>query len=807
MEEASCIPGYRNINAQLLYRLQEDYAFVNDIRARKFLYNPYFRKEPEGPYVKEYHEKYSMGGPLNGSVFSPLIKAQQTMNRQCNPFVSYPYGVPRDPPYEKCSKCRGNKKSKKEKREKKEKKRHQSGHLTDHISDHINALFASKLSSPIDYNPLQGNSQHNEENHFYETGDYPVVHYPREGNSQNGNSPYSSFEMTTAHDLEGTYPRTNDVEISCDELERPIENYANYINVDKPEYHYSYNEKANRNSSEKLQKIEEKIFQFRSDPDLSDDRKPPSEEEVNFDVKGEDQFSTMFADSDGGSASPHNAEAQNEAEGFLSQYINDIEKKGPNGRKHQREGSTSGDNPYDTPVRVKRDAEDLYDNEIVAAKMNAQEKRKTPKTLEVQPVDGAKRDKNDKQPIKQVKICEHENVLNKYSVTESCKMGDTTNGRLKVGVLSGRGAHDSNSPRSPRSPRSPHSPHTPHSLFNQRDTERGKASEHYGRVCRQAIPKYEAAKDVVQLRHKRETTNTPQMSTSNEEDKWSAISAKKIAPKYRKGYYPNRDIMTPKKKTEKKELTYKNSKIAIGRTKSLRFRRDTVTFATKNINFQHRKKSILSKQKSMAEPKLKKQNTVALKRRKTMSRLNSMKKPPYTIVLNKKKVINMNKGMHPSENRKDKISGTTNTPLAARRMLARSKTKVLVDNETKIFKKENVKMVSSNPFNPIASSVESSRRNELENGKQKKELGTVGSANKRESAQHLSTNADKKKIYHNSVRNKLKSKKEEMFQNIISLTKNMKEKPLKKKYNDQIDPRDLLSVTSNNSSVAVDDDL
>ncbi|EDL45195.1 hypothetical protein, conserved [Plasmodium vivax] len=804
MEEASCIPGYRSINAQLLYRPQEDYAFVNDIKARPFFYNPYFRKEPEGPYVKEYHEKYPMGEPPNGCVFSPLTMAQQTMNRQCNPFVSYPYGVPRDPPYEKCSKCKGNKKSKKEKREKKEKSRHQIGHHNDHQS----GSFASKLSSPIDYN-----QPHNEENHFDQTRDHPAVHYPQEGSSQGGDSPYSSFEMTTAHNLEGSYPRANGGESACDELESPIRNCAEYVHVDKPDYHYSYNEKANKNSQEGLQKVDGNFVQHRSDPHLSDDGEHPSEQKVTFDVKGEDQFSTMFADSDEERSSPHNAEAQNEVEGILSQYINDIKKKGPNGRKHQSKGSTSGDDPCDTPVRIKRDAEDLHDNEMVAVKMSAQEKGKTPKTSDARPGDGAKRDKHDKhdkQPVKQVKICEDENVWNKYSVTESCKKGDASNERLKVEGSSGRGAHDSRSLHNSRSPRSahiPHSPRSPHSLLSQRDTERGKTSDHHGRACKQATPKNEAAKrEVIQARHKRETANVPQMSTSNEEDKWGAISAKKSAPKHRRGgYYPHKDIMPPKRKTEKKELTYKSSKIAIGRTKSLRFRRGTVTFPTKNINFPHRKKSILSKQKSMVETKLKKQNTVALKRRKTMSRLSSMKNPPYTIVLNKKKVINTHKGIHPLENKKDKTSGTT-TPFGARKMLARSKTKVLlIDNETKIFKKENVKMVSTNPFNPVASSVESSRRKEPQNEKEKRETDTTGSG-KRESA-HLSANADKKKPYQGSVRSKLKSKKEEMFQKIISLTKNMKEKPLKKKYNDQIDPRDLLSVTSNNSSAAADDDL
>ncbi|EUD67066.1 hypothetical protein C922_02650 [Plasmodium inui San Antonio 1] len=794
MEEASCIPGYRKINAQLLYRPQEDYAFVNDIKARQFFYNPYFRKEPEGPYVKEYHEKYPFGEPLNGSVFSPLTMAQQTMNRQCNPFVSYPYGVPRDPPYEKCSKCRGNKKSNKEKRKKKEKNRHQSGHQS--------GLFASKLSSPIDYNAPQGDSRHYEENHFDQTRDYPAVHYPEEGSSRNGDSPYNSFEMTTANDLEGTYARSNDGESACNELESPIENCADYVHVDEPEYHYSYNEEANKNSQKGLQMVHGKFLQQRSDPHLSDDGQRPSEQKVTFDVKGEDQFSTIFADSDEERASLHDAEAQNEVEGILSQYINDIKKKGPNGSKHQTKGSTSGDDPYDTPVRIKRDAEDLHDNEMVAVKMNAQEKGKTPKKSHPPPGDGAKRDKHDRQPIKQVKICEHENVWNKYSVTESCKNRETSNERLKVEGSSGRDAHDS---QSPRSPRSLHNSRSPHSLFNQQVSERGKRPDRHGRFCKQATPKYEAAKkDLIQSRHKRETANTQQMSTSNEEDKWGAISAKKGAPKQGKGYYPHRDIMPPKRKTEKKELTYKNSRIAIGRTKSLRFRRGTVTFPTKNINFQHRKKSILSKQKSMFEGKLKKQNTVALKRRKTMSRLSSMKNPPYTIVLNKKKVMNMHKGIPPLENKKDKMSGIT--PVGARKMLARSKTKVLlIDNETKVFKKQNVKMVSRNPFNPIASSVENSTRNEPENGKQKKETDMTGSA-KRESV-HLSANADRKKNYHASVRNKLKSKKEEMFQNIISLTKNMKENPLKKKYNDQIDPRDLLSVTSTNSSAVADDDL
>ncbi|KJP89560.1 hypothetical protein AK88_00771 [Plasmodium fragile] len=786
MEEASCIPGYRNINAQLLYRPQEDFAFVNDIKARQFFYNPYFRKEPEGPYVKEYRETYPIGEPLKGCVFSPLNMVQQTMNRQCNPFVSYPYGVPRDTPYEKCSKCRGNKKGKKDKREKKEKKRHERGQQID--------LFASKLSCPIDTNPPQCNAQHNVQNHFDPAGEYPTVHYPEERSSRNGDSHYSSFDMTNAHDLEGTYAGYNHVENTCDGLDSPVENCADYVHVDKPEYHYSYNEKANRNSQEGLQKVDGICSQHRGDPNLSDDGERPSEQKVTFDVKGEDKFSTMFADSDEDMASPHNAEAQNEVEGILSQYINDIKKKGPNGRKNQRQGNTSGDDPYDTPVRINRDAENLHKNEMLADKMRAQEKGKTRKTSDMRRDDGAKRGKHDKQPIKQVKICEHENVWNKYSVTESSKKRDTSNERLKVGDSSGTGAHGSHSPRSPRS------------LFNQCDNERAKASDHQGRACKQATPKYEAAKEnVIQSKHKRETANTPQMSTSNEEDKWGAISAKKGAPKHRKGYYnPHRDIMPPKRQNEKKELTYKHSTIAIGRTKSLRFRRDTVTFATKNINFQHRKKSILSKQKSMFDTKLKKQNTVALKRRKTMSRLNSMKNPPYTIVLNKKKVINTHKGIHPLENKKDKMSGNT-PPFGARKMLARSKTKVLVDNDTKIFKKENVRMVSKNPFNPIAPSVEIFTRNERENGKQKKETDTTGSV-KRESA-HVSANADKRKTYHGSLRNKLKSKKEEMFQNIISLTKNMKEKPLKKKYNDQIDPRDLLSVTSNNSSAAADDDL
>lgn len=53
MNETSYIPGYRDINVQAFYRPQEDYAFANNIRAKQFIYNPYFKKELKGPYIKK----------------------------------------------------------------------------------------------------------------------------------------------------------------------------------------------------------------------------------------------------------------------------------------------------------------------------------------------------------------------------------------------------------------------------------------------------------------------------------------------------------------------------------------------------------------------------------------------------------------------------------------------------------------------------------------------------------------------------------------------------------------------------------
>ncbi|GAW79665.1 hypothetical protein, conserved [Plasmodium gonderi] len=761
MEEACCIPGYRNINIQMLYKPQEDYAFVNDIKAKQFFYNPYFKRELEGPYIKEYHEKYEIDKPLKGSVLYPFILTQNKLNRQCNPFVSYPYGVPRDPPYEKCSKCKGKKKSKKEMKEKNDKNNYEKG------------LFVSKSRLFINNSHPQNDSKNSEANYSDQNRNYHNIDHTQEGNNQVGNS--ASFEMFLEHNFKNIYPQENyangkfinpeeiDDENNCIKLKNTISNCVNYVDVPKSEYYYSYNENANRNSQVELLKVNGEKVQGKSNLQLSDYSEDPSEQKSTFDEKEKQQFSTIFADSDE-MLSRHNEDVKNEVESILSHYIYDIKNKATKEKKrNESKKSISMEKQYIASEQNNNDTmEDVHDGEMVSKNMNVVKEEKY-----------VKRDKHNKHPIKQVKICENENIWNKYNVMESYKKRNISSENLK----------DKNSLH--KNTRSLHNPH---------DSEKGKKLDQHSRFCKMINVKQETTKkDFLLSKNKKENDHmyAIQMSTSNEGNKMISNSSQKTEEKYRK-IYPNKENVSPKKKNEKKELTYKNSRITIARTKSLKVRRGTVNFAIKNNNFPHRKKSILSKQKSLVETKFKKQNTIMLKRRKTMSRLNSTKQPLYNITLNKKKV-NAQKSFQNLHNRKSK-----NHAFTERQTLARSKTKVLNDNETKIFKKAEVKMISKNPFNPIKSSTETSKISEFEIMMQK--VGKYQTQNNRKTSVHLNMNMDSDKLRNSSIRNKLKSKKEKLFENIISLTKNMKEKPLKKKYNDKIDPRDLLSATSNNSS-------
>ncbi|SBS81041.1 conserved Plasmodium protein, unknown function [Plasmodium ovale] len=751
MEVVSCIPGYGDINVETLYKPQEDYAFVNDIKAKQFIYNPYFKKEPMGPFIKELYENYVSDKILKRPMFSPLILLQKKMNTQCNPFVSYPYGVPQDIVCEKCPKCKGNKKNKKEKC-----KKNRKNHLK-------NYTFTSKLSLP-NSNITSDILQINKENFYDNNEEFSIISYSQ-GDSHTNH--FSHHEMTFSNDFESISPSAYEARRESKELQigskngysRRYNSHENYLNeddgvyYDKDEHHYVYNGTTNLRSQIELEKMRRKQLQnklyLKGNEHYDEQNYSDNKRDTNFHTKCED--SEEYASLQG-------EKEHNQIEQIVS-TCTDEGSNNINGKKNQSERSAIiVDENKKTRENHKRELLDIRNEETASQQKSAH-------SIEKNFTHRVKEGKGVKQSIKQVKICEDENILNKYSVMESFKKHNISKEYLKDKRYLSKNSHD------------------------KQESERNKRMEHHGRVCKMGNSKYEMKKkNIGSSTNKVQQMSSDEMLSSNEEEKKVSFFPQKRNVKCRKISFEKDNNY--KKKSEKRELNSKNSKLIISRTKSLKVRRGTINFPTKHNNFPLRKKSILHKQKSMVETKFKKQNTMSLKKKKTLARLNSTKQKPYTILLNKKKVINTQKSLHTLENKKNK-----NMQLGTRKLLARSKTKVYVDNETKIFKKAEVKMLSKSPFNPNVC-TESSKISEVDNKKKEKENNTP--KNKRLINAHLNTITEK--VDTNSIKNKLKTKKKELFENIISLTKNMKNQPLKKKYNAKINPRDLLSLTSNNSS-------
>lgn len=153
----SHIPGCPTMITETMYKTQEDYVFLNNIHAKEFIYNPHFKREPEGPFIEEYYQHYEADKPLPNSLYSPIRIAKENVNRQCNPFVAYPFGVPHK--YEKiiCPKCKGNATFGKKKKSKKDKKNQE------------NDLFTSSLKEENSNSIIcwTKNKDHTEKNSLY----------------------------------------------------------------------------------------------------------------------------------------------------------------------------------------------------------------------------------------------------------------------------------------------------------------------------------------------------------------------------------------------------------------------------------------------------------------------------------------------------------------------------------------------------------------------------------------------------------------------------------------------------------------
>ncbi|CRG93466.1 conserved Plasmodium protein, unknown function [Plasmodium gallinaceum] len=726
MEEVSCIPGYKNINIEALYRPQEDYAFVNDIKAKKFVYNPYFKRELEGPFIEEYYEHYEGNKALKHFLFSPHIVSPQKSNRQCNPFVAYPYGVPQDPLYEKCPKCKGNKKYRKKKNNK-----------TKYYYE--NDYFSSKLkpcSSSRDFDS-------HEDNYYSDNEDIHYFNYSHEENCQRNNfnnSPYlNNFENIYSNGCKTEEKSNNSVEnFDVDDCNK-ISSLTDYPrqNDENSEYFYSYNEKANMNSQEEIKKYIE-IYHSRNNFHSNDcdyEQNDSNDKSLGVyktnDTNAEEYQSTI------------DAEKENEIEAILNEYSDMIQ---------TNEMNKFADNKDETNENNKELTKD--NDELNSEKITIEIKNKNIKY-------NVKNDKNSKQYKKQVKICENENVLTKYNVTENFKKHEVSKENIKA-----------------------KSPLQNSSQYSQEYEK--KKNEHNGRFCKLINSKYEIQKKLMETKNKKEKKNSLELSTSNDEETFGSSSPKKIYVKYRK-LSLDKNNSSPKKRNEK-EINYKNLKSTIPRARSLKVK-SVINLSTKNSNLPLRKKNYLNKLNSLTETKFKKQNTFALKKRKSISRLNSIKSP-NRVILNKKKIENTEKSISSLDNKKKRDFQSR-----SKKFLSRSKTKVYVNNESKLFKKSEVKMLSKTPFNPHVSEKKS-KINESDDDKKKR----IKDISKTKRRTNLNFNANTPKINSTSIRNKLKSKKKELFENILSLTKNMKENPLKKEYNDKIEDGDFLSIISNNSN-------
>ncbi|CDU17189.1 conserved Plasmodium protein, unknown function [Plasmodium yoelii] len=813
MEETSCIPAYKNINVDELYRQHEDYAFVNDIIAKPFFYDPYFKQEPMGPYIKEYYQSYKSNTTMKNSVYSPVIMSQQKLNRQCNPFVSYPYGVPVGIEYQICSKC----KCKKSNRTKKNEDKNDQKNQTSKKSFENNSILS--VSNSYDENITNTHTYANKECCFDTFDEISITKFSMESGDMiplgiNNHEKFLSNNLETIY-LEESKESKDHKKFLDIRDESTVKKSDNLFEICDHDYRLKYYPNSNENGytlpKEEIEtNYKKEIPKYNNIHFNSNDHNKYSLNEKYFNTDNSDLEKYSFpytpekrnAKQQNDTQRSINEKQQNDSQRIRSEkQQNDtqrsrsekhIDKHNDSEKRHQinEEKIKNKKSKECEIIKKNRDTIDDDTNENFSS-----EQIKTSNIKETSTMNNLKQGGNPKYSTKQVKICEDENILNKYSVINSLKKKTVSKENIKQIQ---KNSHDI------------------------QENEINKNVESYGRVCKFNNSKNEIPKKgVITIKKGKVGHIRNETSLVNENyNKNSHSSSKKMPMKHRKSFI-EKDNTIIKKKGDKKELNHGRSKLAISRTKSLKVKRGgTISFPPKNSSLFQRKKSILSKQKSMMETPFKKQNTMSLKRKKTLSKLNSTKQP-YKIFLNKKKVICTQKSTHGLDNKKNK-----NLEPNSKKMLSRSKTKVYVDNDTKVFKKVDVKMVSKNIFNPNLSietynnsgtdnkkgdsvvsqntlndkldnnlnKVDSiSSKNRGENGIIKKKLDN-SNVNK------MSNISMRNRLDTNSIRNKVKNKKKELFDNIISLTKNMKDQPLKKKYNDNIDPRDLLSLESNNSS-------
>lgn len=135
MNQESHIAGYPTMITETMYKPQEDYVFVNKIKAKEFVYNPNFKREPQGPFISDYYQHYEADKPQPNSLYSPIRISKENVNRQCNPFVAYPFGVPQKFEQIKCPKCHGNATFGKKKKSKKGKNKQENDLFTSSLKE------------------------------------------------------------------------------------------------------------------------------------------------------------------------------------------------------------------------------------------------------------------------------------------------------------------------------------------------------------------------------------------------------------------------------------------------------------------------------------------------------------------------------------------------------------------------------------------------------------------------------------------------------------------------------------------------
>ncbi|ETW49840.1 hypothetical protein PFHG_03916 [Plasmodium falciparum HB3] len=798
MNETSYIPGYRDINVQAFYRPQEDYAFANNIRAKQFIYNPYFKKELKGPYIKKMYEPFEMNKPHIKTIFSPHILSHTKLNRQCNPLVSYPYGIPRDIEYEKCPKCKGKKKEHTIKYNKKEKK---NINKIDTFSYEDN-FFVSRLKP--EYNnsteePHINIEKNNDNDNVINMDIYDIENIKDKSKRESYEDTYS-IPMGNENIHDYSHSSTNSYDV-IKELNKPrYENLDNfpmqYINThdndDSSMYYYSYNEKENFNSQEKIKKKNLDLKDLHINDEINIPNKYKNDQKYKHNEVEE-------------SSSSLNSDEKYEIDNIISKYNNnnDIQKD------NKKKMNLIDNNIINTDKKGKKDLLIMLINDLTHGKIK-HKKEKNDEKYQMNHENKIKREnmiknenvvkneeilKNTQQNLKQVKICENENIFSKYNVMEIYKnQNSISTDNIKEKNTSKQNAHH----------------------MKEHEKKKEMEVEHYHRYCKSGNGK-NGKNEKNEKEKKHEDTkikrvyykNSFELPKSNEQDMYQSNLSKK------KSFNPKKN---KKVSIEKEPIVFKKSKddqskIAkqiIARAKSMKMKRiGTINFPTKNSNnISLKKRNTLKKLNTMVESKFKKQNTIVLKKRKTMPRLHLTKPPNPIIFINKKKFLKAQKTVHIHDNNKKNKNNNTNNNNNNnnnnKKILSRSKTKVYINNKSKIFKKAEVKMVSKNPFNILASNNSSKTNIQDEKDKNTIKKDYVVNNNKN---LNIPSKKDKPQINNHSVRNKLKSKKDELYQNILSLTKNMKEQPLKKTYHEHINHKDLLSLTSKNSDEIYDNSV